>query len=424
MFKKLHIKLTAYMGMILILFMFFISSGIYYFTRYIFEDGTKKLMQAEAVKLYSYSNSLNSDLSLLNDRFYLFTINPRIAFMGSDKLEANYIVYCGSINESIINNDKDNIVNSINNLAEDAFEEKKDSYVIRKIGGINYRIYTKYFRNALNPRVVQIYQNTINEEIIWSFLKSVVFSIGSIGMFILLAISYLSTGKALKPVKEAWIKQKEFVADASHELRTPLTVIQTNLDVVLSNSDGSFEENEVWLDNAYSETRVMAKLIDHLLLLAKADSKDQRLDISDFSLSEMVDNICANMENIARKKNIEIELNLEENIFIKGDYDKVRRMIVILVDNAIKYTEKGKVIVSLFTEKNKKILIVEDTGIGINKRDIDRIFDRFYRADKARHREGGSGIGLSIAKWIADIHRFSLAVESEVDKGSKFTVRF
>jgi signal transduction histidine kinase len=412
------------MGMILILFMFFISSGIYFFTRYIFEDGTKKLMQAEAVKLYSYSNSLNSDLSLLNDRYYLFTINPKIAFMGNDRLEANYIVYSGNIDESIIDNDKDNIIDSINNLAEDAFEEKKDSYVVRKIGGINYRIYTKYFINALNPRVVQIYQNTINEEIIWSFLKSVVFSIGSVGMFILLAISYLSTGKALKPVKEAWIKQKEFVADASHELRTPLTVIQTNLDVVLSNSEGSFEENEIWLDNAYSETRVMAKLIDHLLLLAKADSKDQKLDISDFSLSEMVDSICANMENIARKKNIEIELNLEENIFIKGDYDKVRRMIVILVDNAIKYTEKGKVTVSLLIEKNKKILTVEDTGIGINKRDIDRIFDRFYRADKARHREGGSGIGLSIAKWIADIHRFSLTVESEVDKGSKFTVRF
>ena len=424
MFNKLHIKLTAHMGMILILFMFFISSGIYFFTRYIFEDGTKKLMQAEAVKLYSYSNSLNSDLSLLNDRYYLFTINPKIAFMGNDRLEANYIVYSGNIDESIIDNDKDNIIDSINNLAEDAFEEKKDSYVVRKIGGINYRIYTKYFINALNPRVVQIYQNTINEEIIWSFLKSVVFSIGSVGMFILLAISYLSTGKALKPVKEAWIKQKEFVADASHELRTPLTVIQTNLDVVLSNSEGSFEENEIWLDNAYSETRVMAKLIDHLLLLAKADSKDQKLDISDFSLSEMVDSICANMENIARKKNIEIELNLEENIFIKGDYDKVRRMIVILVDNAIKYTEKGKVTVSLLIEKNKKILTVEDTGIGINKRDIDRIFDRFYRADKARHREGGSGIGLSIAKWIADIHRFSLTVESEVDKGSKFTVRF
>ncbi|MFA9424368.1 MAG: sensor histidine kinase, partial [Sedimentibacter sp.] len=138
----------------------------------------------------------------------------------------------------------------------------------------------------------------------------------------------------------------------------------------------------------------------------------------------IVENICQNMEIIARKKDVEFQLNLEEDVVIKADYDKMRRLVVILVDNAVKYTETGKVTVSLYTDKNKKkILTVEDTGIGICEKDIDRIFDRFYRADKARHREGGTGLGLSIAKWIAEVHKYSLSVESTVNVGSKFTLR-
>jgi len=213
------------------------------------------------------------------------------------------------------------------------------------------------------------------------------------------------------------------VADASHELRTPLTVIQTNLDVVLSDEEGTVVENEMWLGNAYSETRVMAKLIDELLILAKADANEEKLDISEFSFSEIVENVSQNMEIIAKKKNVEFQLDLEEDVIIKADYDKIRRLVVILIDNAVKYTEKGKVTVSLYTDKNKKVFTVEDTGMGIAKKDINRIFDRFYRADKARHREGGTGLGLSIAKWIADVHKFSLNVESTVNVGSKFTLR-
>ena len=167
----------------------------------------------------------------------------------------------------------------------------------------------------------------------------------------------------------------------------------------------------------------MAKLIDQLLILAKADNNDEKLDISEFSFTEVVENVCRNMEVIANKKDVAFIMNIEEDIIIKADYDKLRRLVVILVDNAVKYTEKGKVEVSLKTEKNRKIFSVEDTGIGICEKDLNRIFDRFYRADKARHREGGTGLGLSIAKWIAELHRYSLTVESTINIGSKFTLR-
>ncbi len=422
MFRRLHFKLTAYMGLILVLFMAFIAAGIYNFTRIVFEDGNKELMKSEALRIYAYRSITYSNFRT-TEGTVLQRIGPSVALMGSKRLDACYVIYNGDMEVVYSEEDEVKISDDIQNLALESLEEKKDSYVVRKIGRFNYRIYTRYF-DTNGQSVVQVYQNTVNEEILWSFLRTVLYATGCSGTAILLVISFIFTGEALKPVKETWGRQREFVADASHELRTPLTVIQTNLDVVLSDEEGTVEENEIWLDNAYSETRVMAKLIDQLLILAKADANEEKLDMTEFSFTEVAENVCQNMEIIARKKGLDFQFDLEEDVKIKADYDKIRRLVVILVDNAVKYTENGKVSVRLFTDKNKrKMFTVEDTGIGIAKKDLERIFDRFYRADKARHREGGTGLGLSIAKWIADVHKYSLSVESEINEGSKFTLR-
>ncbi len=422
MFRRLHFKLTAYMGLILVVFMIFIAAGIYNFTRIVFEDGNKELMRSEALRVYAYKNSSYMNFSI-SGSFGIERIGPSITFIGPQRLDACYVMYNENMERVLADENEIAIADEISHLAVKSFEEQKDSYTLRRVGRFNYRIYTRYFNDFNGRNVVQVYQNTVNEDILWSFLKTVLYVTGLSGTAILLCISFMFTGQAIKPIRDTWIRQKEFVADASHELRTPLTVIQTNLDVVLSDNEGTVEENEMWLDNAYSETRVMAKLIDQLLILAKADANEEKLTISEFSLSEVVENVCQSMEVIAKKKNLNFLVNIEDNIKLKADYDKIRRLVVILVDNAVKYTETGKVTVSLYTEKNRKVFSVEDTGIGIAKKDLDRIFDRFYRADKARHREGGTGLGLSIAKWIADIHRFSLTVESTVNIGSKFTLR-
>ena len=420
MFRKLHLKLTAYMGIILILFMFFVAAGIYQFTKIIFEDGNKELMREEALRVYNYKNTKYAEYFFNGTLFRKYIQrNP----LDTKRLDACYIVYDSNLRPVISDEGEIKVGDEIKSLAQKSLEERQDLYTTKKIGRFSYRIYTKYFNDFTGQSVVQVYQNTVNEEILWSFLRNVLIAIGFVGTLILLVLSYILTGKALTPIRETWIKQKEFVADASHELRTPLTVIQTNLDVVLSDEDGTVEENEIWLDNAYSETRVMAKLIDQLLMLAKADNNEGQLSISEFSFSEVVENVCQSMEVVAASKNIELIMNIEDNIIIKADYDKMRRLAVILIDNAVKYTEKGRVTVSLKTDKNKKLLIVEDTGIGIHEKDLGRIFDRFYRADKARHREGGTGLGLSIAKWIADKHKYSLTVESTINEGSKFTLR-
>ncbi|WP_326910387.1 sensor histidine kinase [Sedimentibacter sp. MB31-C6] len=422
MFKRLHLKLTAYMGLILIFFMFFIATGIYNFTRMIFDDGTKEIMKSEAVRIHAYRNA-SMTTSIFEDRSFYQSLNTNVILMGKERLDACYVIYNENADRVHIEGGSTWVADNLKTLADLSLEEKSDSYVKKKIGNFNYRIYTKYFNDTEESSVVQVYVSTINEDILWSFLRTVLFIFGLTGMVALLCISYILTGQAIKPVKKTWVKQKQFVADASHELRTPLTVIQTNLDVVLSDDEGTVEENDVWLDNAYSETRVMAKLIDHLLILAKADANNEKLDMMEFSISEIVENVCGSMIVIANNKNIDFQMNIEEDLIIKADYDKIRRLIVILIDNAIKYTEKGSIKVSLFTEKNKKILIVEDTGIGISEKDINRIFDRFYRADKARHREGGTGLGLSIAKWIAESHRYILTVESTINVGTKFTLK-
>ncbi len=420
MFRKLHLKLTAYMGIILILFMFFVAAGIYQFTKMIFENGNKELMRTETTRIYNYKNTASAEFFFNGTLFKRHIQNNPL---DGRRLDACYIVYDHNLTPIFSDEGELKIADDIKLLAKKAFEERKDSYTTQKIGRFSYRIYTKYINDFTGQSVVQVYQNTVNEEILWSFLRTVLVVIGISGTLILLVLSYVLTGEALIPIKETWKRQREFVADASHELRTPLTVIQTNLDVVLSDEDGTVDENEIWLDNAYSETRVMAKLIDQLLILAKADNNEEKLDIAEFSFSEVVENVCQTMEVIALKKNIEFISDIEDNVIIKADYDKMRRLVVILIDNAVKYTEKGKVCVSLKTDKNKKILIVEDTGIGINEKDLERIFDRFYRADKARHREGGTGLGLSIAKWIAEKHKYSLTAESTVDSGSKFTLK-
>lgn len=425
MFRKLHFKLTAYMGLILVLFMGFVAAGIYNVTRIVFEDGNKELMRSEAMRVYAFRNSTTTIFDFrLNGGQSFQRIGPSVAIMGNQRLDACYVIYNSNMEMVYSEEDQIKISDNIQPLAVKSFEEERDSYVIKRVGRFNYRIYTRYFDDINGQSVVQVYQNTVNEDIVWLFLRNVLYFTGLSGTIILLGISFIFTGQALKPVRETWMRQKEFIADASHELRTPLTVIQTNLDVVLSDDEGTIEENEMWLDNAYSETRVMAKLIDQLLILAKADANEGKLDISEFSLSEIVENVCQNMEIIAKNKGLDFQLNLEEDIIIKADYDKIRRLVVILVDNAVKYTENGNVTVNLFIDKNKrKVFTVEDTGIGIAKKDLNRIFDRFYRADKARHREGGTGLGLSIAKWIADIHRYSLTVESTVNVGSKFVLK-
>lgn len=244
------------------------------------------------------------------------------------------------------------------------------------------------------------------------------------GFVLVFAGSYYMAGRAVKPVNAAWEKQKSFVADASHELRTPLSVIQTNLELVMENRDETVESQLKWLDNIYVENRHMTRLVSDLLLLARADSDQKLLEMKNFPLSMSVEEAATPFIPVAEEKKISIDLSIRPDVNFYGDESRIRQLVAILLDNAVKYTPSGgRISLKLESSRDCIKILVSDTGEGIGKEHLDRIFERFYRVDKARSSEsGGTGLGLSIASWIVKEHHGVISVDSKPGEGSTFKV--
>ena len=218
--------------------------------------------------------------------------------------------------------------------------------------------------------------------------------------------------------------RKRLTSDISHELRTPLTSIQTHLEAMI---DGIWEPTEERLISVNEEVIRISHLVDELKNLAKYDSDKNKLNISEVDLEQLIKNIIYNNESFALEKNIKIEYNLEK-IKAHIDKEKISQVIVNLISNAIRYTNcncerLGKIIIRLYKEENLIKISVKDNGIGIPKKSLDYIFERFYRVDKSRCRNtGGTGVGLTICKSIIDLHNGNIEVKSEVNKGSEIIV--
>ena len=236
--------------------------------------------------------------------------------------------------------------------------------------------------------------------------------------------SWLLSKMAITPIKAAWQKQIDFTADASHELRTPLSTIQTNLDVVLSNPTATVESQLKWLKNIEAESKRMSNLVANLLLLSRADADEEIISIEDLNLSSLLVDVISPYDTIVEQKGICMNMFIKEDVVIKGDQDRMRQLIVILLDNAIKYTDSGgEIDISLSCDKNKVYLEISDTGIGIEQEEIKNIFNRYYRGKKSRlSNPDGSGLGLAIAKLITKEHGGTILVKSQVGEGSVFTV--
>jgi signal transduction histidine kinase len=235
---------------------------------------------------------------------------------------------------------------------------------------------------------------------------------------------------------------KQFSTDASHELKTPLTILKGEVEVALRKERGPREYEEILKSNL-EEINRMSQIVEDLLLLSRADSGQIRLNREDIDLNEILSEVIAHLNVLAKSKNLCIETsNHREEVHIYGDPLRIRELFLNLIENGIKYTEDGGSIHVLLTRdgllKEEKQtahiqgaklpefvqIIISDTGIGIAKEDQEKIFDRFFRVDKARSREqGGSGLGLSICKWIVEAHQGEIRVESELGKGSSFIVK-
>mgnify|MGYP004525499999 FL=1 len=236
----------------------------------------------------------------------------------------------------------------------------------------------------------------------------------SVLIFILLEvlagyISIMLTRWLVKPVEEAFNKQRQFVFDASHELKTPLAVIIASAEMLEKNP-----KEKKWLSNIKSEADRMNKLVINLLELAKTESLPSKLKYSTVNLSKEIERSILTFEGLVFEKNLEIDYDIEDNIEFSCDLDKIKELLSILLDNAIKHSyDNAKIRVNLFKEKENIILEVINNGDDIPKDKQNKIFERFYRVDEARNRnENRYGLGLAIAKNIVDIHQGKISVTS------------
>lgn len=226
----------------------------------------------------------------------------------------------------------------------------------------------------------------------------------------------------LERLQRLFNTQQRLVADVSHELRTPLATMQGNLDLLLRGASQDPQMLQESLQALSSEVARMSRLVRDLLLLAEADAGVQ-LNLRPVELDTLLLEVYREAQLMGRGK-VKVRLGHEDVAQVAGDPDRLKQLLLNLVSNAIKYTpEGGTVTLSLHCHPNWVQITVADTGIGIAQEDLPHIFDRFWRVDRARNRSaGGSGLGLSIAKWIAEAHGGCIEVESELGKGTTFEV--
>ena len=246
------------------------------------------------------------------------------------------------------------------------------------------------------------------------FAASLVFAASSIVIIILII---LISRKAVKPAAESYEKQKQFITDANHELKTPLTLIHTNLDIM----ETEIGANE-WLSDIREETKIMTKLVNRLVSLARMDEDNPKFTKETFSLSEVVlDTVSAFAQHI-RNQQKRILTDVPDGINYHGNEAAIRQLISILMDNAVKYCDPEGIIRITLRGGKHPIILVDNSYMAVGNIELDRLFDRFYRADKARTYGGGFGIGLSIAKAIVEKHHGNINVSPLDDDMIRFHV--
>lgn len=243
-------------------------------------------------------------------------------------------------------------------------------------------------------------------------------------MAVMVGISLFLSRLAVKPTEKAWKQQRRFISDASHELKTPLTVILANNDILLSHSTETMGDRRRWLESTKEEAEYMRGLVERMLMLAKSDEESPAPNLSSFDLGELAQGCALYFEPIAYEKEMTVSCDIQSTE-VNSDKAMVTQLLQILLDNAVKYGENSgfvKVAVAPFAN-NGALLTVTNSGDPISEEDLKHLFDRFYRADEARGK-GGYGLGLSIAKNIADTLKLELSVTSDLENGTVFSVRF
>jgi len=260
-------------------------------------------------------------------------------------------------------------------------------------------------------------------------IRSLAFMLSGLTLIVLAVFYFISryfANRSIKPMEEAWEMQSRFITDASHELRTPLSVINANCGVLYAEKVETVESQLKWLDSIVRAADRMSGLISSLLSLASMEDKQAERSNTRFSLSGELAAASAEIEAAALEKRLSVDLDVEQDVEIESDREQVRKVLSILLDNAVKYTDNGgQVSILLKKEKRRVICTVRNSGDGIPLDILPRVFDRFFRGDPARSSENsGYGLGLSIAKAITEKLDAGLAVESLPGEFTEFKLDF
>lgn len=302
--------------------------------------------------------------------------------------------------------------NELLKIVQAALQRREDS-------GLLESYHMRYLRES-GPLSIRIaFADSSLEQSTLRSLTGTTALIGVAAFLVLFGFSYLLSGVVTRPVEKAWQEQQRFLSDASHELKTPLTVILSSADLL----SGSLPETaQGYVDNIRSESRRMKKLVESMLTLARADDGGHKLVFTPLDLSDVVTDTALLFEPVAFESGRQLLYNIQEGLRTSGDADKLRQLVSILLDNAIKYApEHSPIRLTLAGEEKTALLTVENGGQPIPPEVISHLFDRFYRADGSRSDTEGFGLGLSIAQSIVKEHRGAIRCESD-QRSTRFLV--
>lgn len=235
---------------------------------------------------------------------------------------------------------------------------------------------------------------------------------------------FLLVRQSTAPIERSIEFMRRFMADAAHELRTPITILRTRAEIALQQPRESADYASA-LHGIEAESRRLGSIVDSLLVLARADAGERQIEKERIFLDDIAIDAAGAASVVARQKNVEITVDDFEEAPIEGDAVLIRQLAMILLDNAVKFTDPGgRVRVGVAMQEGKPTFSVDDTGIGIEPEDLSRVFQRFFRGETARSRTEGAGLGLSIAGWIAGEHAANISLKSEPGKGTNVVVTF
>ena len=405
MFQKTRIRLTILNSLVFIILIGVLGSIIYSYTyKRIYNEVDRSIE-----KMVQHREVLDGKKPPKKFRGYLQIGDPRIT----------ELTWIGKTVEIGIENPKFRLI----------FEENLEKFSPKKLGSLqDIEVQGLYFRTFAfqeDGKIVQIVRDITAEEEMLNTLFLILVIGCSIGSLCAIGIGFFLAGRALVPIQNSWEKQQQFVSDASHELRTPLAVIQSKTDVLFQSPSATIEEKAMDISTISKECRRLSKLVSNLLLLARSDSNQIEMDKKTFEMDKLLEEIVDPYKEIASYQEKEMILKVEQDILFMGDRERIHQMMVILLDNAMKYTNEGGHIQIDCTQTSGSIRIqVKDDGIGVKEEDISKLFDRFYQGDKARSTSEGAGLGLSIANWIVEKHYGKILVESKWGEGTCFEVIF